>query len=205
MVKDLENIFLLTKAHIKPAVETLTKAFENDPVYSYLIPDEEERKRILPHLFQFRMCYGITYGEAYAISPDVEGLAVWIPHKNAAMTPWRMLRCGGFPLFLKAGKSVMTRLSSFGEYESQLHKKYANFPHLFLSPIAVDPVFQGRGFARTLLKDMFERVDREKLPCFLQTQSEYNVSIYEKYGFRVVEQGKIPGTNLSNWAMIRHK
>jgi ribosomal protein S18 acetylase RimI-like enzyme len=67
----------------------------------------------------------------------------------------------------------------------------------------VDPRHQGKGLARRLLKAMFERLDREGLPCFLETESTTNVAIYKKYGFAVVEEGKIPGTEVPHWAMLR--
>jgi predicted GNAT family N-acyltransferase len=50
---------------------------------------------------------------------------------------------------------------------------------------------------------MFARLDKEKLPCFLETQSEKNVKIYKRYGFRVVEKGAIPDTEIPHWAMLR--
>jgi predicted GNAT family N-acyltransferase len=47
------------------------------------------------------------------------------------------------------------------------------------------------------------RLDKEKLSCFLQTQSEKNVKIYQRYGFRVLERGAIPDTEIPHWAMLR--
>jgi ribosomal protein S18 acetylase RimI-like enzyme len=69
--------------------------------------------------------------------------------------------------------------------------------------VAVDPPHQGKGLARRLLTATFARLDREALPCFLETQSEDNVAIYEKYGFAVVEEGTIPETDVRHWAMLR--
>lgn len=203
MTTDLDKLFPVTKGHIKPAVETLTKAFKNDLVYSFIIPDEKKRNELLPYFFQFRVRYGLLYGEAYAISPDVEGIAIWLPYKNVDMTPVRMARSGGISLFFRAGKDAMTRLSSLGDHLSKLHKKHADFPHWYLAPIGVNPVFQGKGYGAALIKAMLDRLDKEGLPCFLQTQSEYNVSIYEKYGFKVVEKSIVPSTDLTNWDMLR--
>jgi hypothetical protein len=54
-----------------------------------------------------------------------------------------------------------------------------------------------------LLKPMFSRIDKEGLPCFLETQAEKNVALYEHLGFRVVEEGIVPGSGVKSWAMLR--
>jgi len=50
---------------------------------------------------------------------------------------------------------------------------------------------------------MLNRLDSEKIPCFLETQTEKNVAIYERYGFEVVEKGMIPETTLPHYGMLR--
>jgi predicted GNAT family N-acyltransferase len=50
---------------------------------------------------------------------------------------------------------------------------------------------------------MFERLDCEELPCFLETQTPVNVAIYQKYGFTIKHHGNIPGTDIPHWAMLR--
>jgi len=199
----MNSLFRLERAQIKPAAEMLARAFQDDVLYNYVIPDAYERKRVLPYFFQFRVRYGILYGEVYAVSQNLEGVAVWIPSENADMTQGRMFRAGGFSVLLKAGSQVMSRLNSVGEYVSSIHRRQASFPHWHLSPMGVAPSFQGRGYGGAMLRPVLARLDREELPCFLETQSDRNVSIYERYGFRVVEQGEIPGTEIPHWAMLR--
>lgn len=205
MITDLNIPVRMGKEKVKQATNTLSRAFRNDELYSYIIPDEVKRNSILPLIFEFRIRYGLSYGEVYASSSEVEGLAIWIPNKNIEMTLWRIAKCGGISLFLKAGKSTMKRLFDLAEYASEIHKKHANFPHWHLSPIGIDPIFQGKGYAGILLSSKLKKIDEEHLPCFLETQSEKNVLIYKRYGFKIVEEGKIPGTKLPHWAMLRDK
>jgi len=75
----------------------------------------------------------------------------------------------------------------------------------FMFTIGVDPAFQGRGFTGALIKPILQRLDRERLPCYLDTHDPKNISLYEKYGFEVVEESKIPETNihLYAYAMLR--
>ena len=69
----------------------------------------------------------------------------------------------------------------------------------------VGPDYQGQGYASTLLKAMFTRIDNDRLPCFLETQNANNVPIYQHYGFKVVEESIVPNTKVTNWAMLREK
>jgi len=205
MTTCFNNLFRLGKAQIKPAAEVFARAFQNDPMYIYIIPKSDDRKKIVQHIFQFRIRYGVLYGEVYSISPNLEGIAMWIPSENAHMTLWGSLRARVLLLYLRAGKNIISRLESIGDYGSPIHKRHADFPHWHLSSIAVDPFFQRKGHARTLLKTMLTRIEQEGLPCFLDTHVEKNVSIYQRFGFKIVETGVIPGTGIPHWAMLREK
>jgi hypothetical protein len=50
---------------------------------------------------------------------------------------------------------------------------------------------------------MFARMDKEGLPCYLETLDEQNIQLYEHFGFKVVEKATIPKTSLTSWAMLR--
>jgi predicted GNAT family N-acyltransferase len=50
---------------------------------------------------------------------------------------------------------------------------------------------------------MLERLDRQELPCYLEAQSESNVSIYEHYGFEVLAKGNVPIADIPHWDMMR--
>jgi hypothetical protein len=50
---------------------------------------------------------------------------------------------------------------------------------------------------------MFVRTDKEHLPCYLSTQNERNVPIYMHFGFKIIEENKIPGSEVNTWAMLR--
>jgi ribosomal protein S18 acetylase RimI-like enzyme len=205
MTVDLNNLFRLTKAQIKPAAEMLTRAFQDNPGLVYYFPDESERKNKSHHLHQFMLCYGLIYGEVYATSPNLEGLAVWLPSENVNMSLWRVIRSGGLSMIYKLGSKAASQVRPFGDYVSSIHKRHAPFRHWYLLGLGVDPDYQGQGYASTLLKAMFTRIDKERLPCYLETQNPNNVPIYQHYGFKVVEESIVPNTKVTNWAMLREK
>jgi len=55
------------------------------------------------------------------------------------------------------------------------------------------------------VKAVLSRIDEEHLPCYLDTEEEENVPLYQRYGFRVVEELIIPDTDIRLWAMLREK
>jgi hypothetical protein len=41
------------------------------------------------------------------------------------------------------------------------------------------------------------------MPCYLETNSRKNVAIYRRFGFEVVLEDRMPGTELTVFAMLR--
>lgn len=206
MVIDLDNLVRLSKVQIKPAAETFARALQNDPLFNYFISDHSERKA-LSHALQLMTRFGVMYGEVYATSPNLEAVAVWFPSEKAKMTLWKMIRIGELsliPFYFKFGK-VISRMMSYNEYAFKVHDHHAPFRHWYLFLIGVDPSFQGKGCASRLLKPMLARIDQEHFPCYLETQNEENVPVYEHFGFKVVEEDTIPRTDVNHWGMLREK
>ena len=167
-----------------------TRAFFDDPKLTYLIPDAEIRKERARFLFEFELRYGMIYGDVYATSPTLEGAAVWLSSAKSEITFWRATRAGGIALQKHLGKDIMKRLMSFSTFVDTLHKKHAPSPHYYLFFIGVDPVSQKKGFTSKLLRPMLAWLDRWKQPCYLNTQNQKNIGLYEHFGFRVIDEIK---------------
>jgi len=88
---------------------------------------------------------------------------------------------------------------------SRIHRRHAPSRYWLLHIIGVDPDFQGKGYAATLLRPMLARIDEEQLPCYLDTEDEKNVPLYQHYGFKILEEAIIPRTEVRLWAMLREK
>ena len=94
-------------------------------------------------------------------------------------------------------------MRGLGQSIDAVHSRLAPFKHWFLQAIGVDSQFQGRGYASRLLRPMLSRIDEEGLPCYLETLEEQNISLYEHFGFKVIEESGVPDSCLTNWAMWR--
>jgi len=48
-------------------------------------------------------------------------------------------------------------------------------------------------------------IDKQNLPCYLNTQNVNNVSLYEHFGFELVGEIKVPNSNVNYYGMLRNK
>ena len=100
----------------------------------------------------------------------------------------------GMALQRTLGKEPMNRLMAFSAVVDDLHRQQISVPHYYLFFIGIDPFNQGKGFAGRLIRPMLDRLDAEKIPCYLTTQNERNISLYEHFGFRVIGSMTLPGS-----------
>jgi len=198
------DIVRLSKHQIEQAGAMLTRAFFDDPKLTHLIPDIAAKKELSRYLFEFELQYGMNYGDVYTTSPAVEGVAVWLPSTKSEVTFWRAFRSGGMVLQKRLGKQIMDRLMSFSTEIDILHKKHAPHPHYYLFFIGVDPAYQKKRVASRLITPMLGWLDMQKLPCYLNTQNENNIGLYEHYGFQVIEQVVLPDSGIVHTAMLRN-
>ena len=70
-----------------------------------------------------------------------------------------------------------------------------------LDSIAVDPRCQGQGFGGALILEGQARARAEGSGAFLSTGTERNVSLYGRYGFRVVDDAYAPDGGPRIWFM----
>ncbi|HDS63061.1 MAG TPA: hypothetical protein ENN52_02820, partial [Methanofollis liminatans] len=125
---DPGDLLRLKKEQIGPAAEMLARAFGQDPKMGYFVPDEGKRLEIARHHFEFLLRYGLIYGEVYATSPQLEGVAVWLPAKKVEITLWRALRTGLFRFRKGVGKEALERILFFSEYIDGLHREHMPGP-----------------------------------------------------------------------------
>lgn len=196
------NLYRLKKSDLERGTDVLVQAFREDPLTHYFIPPCDNWEELVSTYFSYRLRFGIMYGEVYAISPAIEGLAAWFAPGKSDMTNFRMMRAGGMSLSRDLGKDIISRMSMIGEYTSKMRKQHVTEPHWHLFPLAVDPAFQGKGHASTLMRPMLAKILEQGKPCYLETQKEQNVSLYEHYGFEVIHIDMIPGIDMKHWGML---
>ena len=200
-MKGLNALVRLDGSHIDDAAGTLAQAFWDYPLNRYFYPDTAERERVALLRFKSAVRQSVFYGEAYATSDFLEGVALWLPSRYLELDFWQRLRCGDVGRRIKLSKATKEREKVFHNYAYPLHRQLVPEDHMFLWIIGVRPEFQKSGFSSRLIKPMLSRLSDERLSCFLETHDEKNVSLYQHLGFNIVDESRIPGTSLKHWAM----
>jgi len=197
------QIITLEKPQFKSAAEMLTHAFFNDSTYLYWYPDSQERARRAPGSFISVLKYALRYGINQVTSPNLEGTAVWLRPEYVDMSLWRLLLSGALRHAFDMGYRSSLRMIPLGQYITKIHHQDAPFPHWYLQILGVDPKYQGNGYGGRLLGEGLIRADRDKLPCYVTTNTEKNVGFYEHHGFKVIREFVVPGTDFKNWSLLR--
>lgn len=189
-------------ADVARVAALLARAFDDDPLMRYAIPDARLRHRLLPWIIGLNVRDGCRYGAVYA-TPDFEGAAVWFPPGRAQRTPWRMLRAGMAAAPLRVNWSILRRLARAEARAQRLHDRYAPTSHWYLAQIGVEPAHQRQGIASRLLQPMLAHLDAQGLPGYLETENAANIGFYERHGFQVVAEDASLLAGMHIWAMLR--
>ena len=184
---------------VDAASAVLASAFMDDPAWRWIIPDDARRRRLLPWLF--RSGFEITDADVWTTQGDVVGVARWLPPGRAAMRVGPALRVFlATPIRLGAATG---RFFAYGRAVENLRAQVAPWPHWYLAGIGVDPSAQRRGIGTALLQPGIDGARRDGVRAVLLTNSERNLTFYERAGFRIVAQGDTPEDGPHAWAMVR--
>lgn len=194
----------LQAAHCVEAAETLTRAFADDPIYTYVFPDSDTRLRATRRMWEALLAAGLRYGEVYT-TPTRQGIACWMAPGRTEMTLVQQARTGfGLVRAIFAFPAASRqRFYGIARYTDELRRRDMQRPFWYLWVIGVDPACQGQGIGSQLMQPVLARADAQGLPCYLETETERNVAFYERCGFRVLRSGQAPGHPIRLWTMVR--
>ena len=161
-------------------------AFLGDPFMLSLFSSARDIQKAMGADFRYVIEKARVNGVVFRTSDTYEGAAVW------CLT--------GFP---KSTFSLNVRIAWFMLNQFKVHdlRKFVSFylkvekahiriikrPHYYLELLGVDEKFQGMGFASKLLKPVLAHADQSRRYCYLETQNEKNVVLYQHFGFEVAD------------------
>jgi GNAT superfamily N-acetyltransferase len=184
---------------ITALAETLTLAFDADPVLSWVMRGDEKRPEALRRLFVYILRESIPYGEVTA-TDDLDACAVWVPPGVWAQPPGPLESLRMLPEKLRwAG---LGRLRRFMELDAIEYTKRPRQPHFYLAVLGVRPDRQGAGLGSALLVRTLSRLDEARIPAYLENSNPANAPLYLRHGFRAVDEIRLPGggpTELCMW------
>jgi GNAT superfamily N-acetyltransferase len=186
----------------KQACEVLARAFHNDPLWKYLVPDETRRAQALSLSMNILVRYSLLYGKIYT-TPTLDGVACWLPPSETTPSFSRLVRIGIRSVPFQLGWTGFRRYLAIENYCGEVHKSIVPGTHWYLWGLGVMPSLQGLGIGGMLMQPVLALAEIDRLSCYLETMNEKNVSFYEKHGFKVVSDGEVPRHKLRIWAMLQ--
>lgn len=186
-----------TSADVDGLATTLARAFDDDPVTTFLFPDPTRRRRALPRYFSLLLRKAfLPIGEVW--TTDVtRGGAMWTPPSRRRPGAADLLRL--LPIVPIIGRQVPRAVGVMQAVE----RHHPHVPHWYLAVLGTDPAQQGKGVGSALLAPVLERCDTSGMPAYLESSKESNVPFYARHGFSVTKTIDLPGGGPTLWLMWR--
>jgi GNAT superfamily N-acetyltransferase len=178
--------------------EALARAFYDDPVFNWLIPDASERLRRSERGFGLYLRRVYLPHDACYTTDDVVGGALWLPPEKWHLGPVAQLRL--LPGMLAA---MGGRFPQLMRAISTLESNHPKEPHYYLPFVGVRPESQGRGIGTALMRPILDRCDEEGIGAYLEATAPRNRACYLRQGFEVTEEFHFPKGGPPSWRMWR--
>lgn len=178
----------------------LARAFHDDPVWLWCLPDEERRARALP--WMFARIVALEAQRVHVVGAGGgAGIAFWVP-PGARAPARRELWQARFPLLpVRLGREGFRRVEGFQRASRELLARLGCASWWFLSGLGVEPSAQRQGLGTQLVAWGLERATQAGHPAVLLTSNRANIPFYERLGFEVLAEERLPAAGPLTWAL----
>jgi GNAT superfamily N-acetyltransferase len=187
----------MTEGDIDAVAAASARAFYDDPLQVWALPDNTTRLQKLETMFglQTRVA-ALPLGECYT-DDSCSVACFWAPPDRwqaptdvvADLAPLRDILADGLERFVAAMHAM--------------HAVHPTEPHWYLQGLGTDPPRQCEGLASAALEPVLAYCDERGLPAYLESTKERNVTFYEHHGWHVTGTIDLPDGGPRLWAMWR--
>jgi len=202
MRKELSDFYKITNSDVKYLSKMFERVFFNWSLLAVLEPDEKIRRTRAHYFYKLSIKHLIKYGEVYAHSPEMEGVAMWVHTDYIEMSTWQMIKYGALKTIYKIGIKSMKKAEISMKFMENTHKELIKEPHYHLTWLAVEPELQRTGIGTELMNVILNKFSKEKMKCFLDTQDKQNIDYYKRFGFKLITERKYPNVDVMYWGML---
>jgi ribosomal protein S18 acetylase RimI-like enzyme len=186
------------KDDIPAVARTASRAFVDDPVLRWLIPDDDEYESGWLPLFG-NIAHRWRATDSLWCTDDGAAMAGWVPpgRPGVELGPDDGIIAYDHPEW---------RAARFEALGAAMTANTPPEPHWYLNMLATHPDWQRRGLGSALMAAVFEIADLEGVPCYLETETEQNVAYYRHHGFEVRSEWDVATPDSQGphmWGMLR--
>ncbi len=174
----------------------LARAFHDDPMFAWILPDASTRTASLEGFFGALARHVFLPAGTSVRLPDHAGAALWLPPGVGTARPGAVFAVPG--ILGAFGTRLVAALPLFLEMELAHPRE----DHHYLGVLGIDPPAQGKGLSKPLLAPTLARADAEGMPAYLETAKATNVAYYRRFGFEVKKEVRLKDAP-PMWCMLR--
>jgi GNAT superfamily N-acetyltransferase len=147
---------IATSGELDRLKDVLARAFEDDPVFGWLMPDEATRRERLRRFFEIELRQIALARGVVWTTQEPSGGALCMP-PGAWRVPARVLFRQG-PSFARAFGARLPRATGL---LTMIERRHIREPHYYFAYIGVAPEAQGHGLGTLLMRPTLKRCDSE--------------------------------------------
>ena len=189
------------KTDVKALSRALGRAFYEDPIMMWMLPNAAQRTRTLPRVFAAMTRHHFLAGGGVEVATNGSGIGaatLWDPPGR-----WKISGRDDLMMMPTLMLSFRSRVSAARQVMEIMKREHPDEPHWYLAVIGSDPTVRGAGFGQALMRSRLDRCDAEHAPAYLESSNPDNVPYYMRFGFEVTGEIELPDGGPSMWPMWR--
>ncbi|MET3700129.1 acetyltransferase (GNAT) family protein [Bacillus oleivorans] len=195
------KIIKLTDLDSDHLAKVMSRAFQHQPNFTYIFPNDENRFGLLKFFYSFVLQIGLQFGKVYTTETQ-DGAAIWISSEKK-MAFSGLIKAGMLKMpFIFGWRSFRKSMMLNSELE-KTRKQVMPKCHWYLMALGVDTIHQGKGLGSALIIPGISLAEKENLPCYLETFTEKNLAFYKKHDFRIIDKKQVSKDGPHYWVMVR--
>ncbi|HWF01089.1 MAG TPA: GNAT family N-acetyltransferase [Caulobacteraceae bacterium] len=200
--REAETPVFATAADADAVAGDLCDAFADDVMFDWFLRDDARRDAVRARFFRF-LIGKMAFGSGALVERPASGgaAAVWLPFEAAGPNGLGTLIRAAPTMLAATGLSRILRLMAVMEDMDRHHPMERR--HAYLWFLGVARRAQGRGIGSRLLAVGTARLDAEDLPAYLETQTERNLALYQRFGFEIISKHHPRKDSPPLWSMWR--
>lgn len=199
---NIKELYRIKKTDLKKCAETAAQAFIDDESSKFILASKLTHK----NLYEFySVIYNAFYNKMYMFSEseNIDGFIIISPIKNSELSLWDFIKAGGLKLIFSYGLDFVLRSLNYEENCIKIRKNFVSSDDWYIFQYGVSPAKQGMGLGSRIMKPVLNWFDSEKIACYLETQKNVNVDIYNHFGFALKSTDTLPNKDIKQFAMLR--